>query len=100
MPLIILWCHVRVIPMPDHSIRCNLVLGVIDRRELEQEGVNATLIRQVGTERGHSKCQHNYNDRSICCFVRETIQLFVTSNMDTATQVKINRLPKGGGSVT
>lgn len=74
--------------------------GLLTFRELEQEGVNATLARQVGTERGHSKCQHNYNDRSICCFVRETIQLFVTSNLEAETQIKINRLPKGGGSVT
>lgn len=87
--------------MPDHSIRCNLFLGgLLTFRELEQEGVNATLVRQVGTERGHSKCQHNYNDRSFCCFVRETIQLFVTSNLEAETEIKINRLPKGGGSVT
>lgn len=28
--------------------------GLLTFRELEQEGVNATLVRQVGTERGHS----------------------------------------------
>lgn len=56
--------------------------GLLSFRELEKEGVNATLVRQVDTERGHSKCQHNYNIRSFCCFARETIQLFVTSNLE------------------
>lgn len=59
--------------------------GLSTFREVEQEGVNATPVRQVGTERGHSKCQCNYNDRSFCCFVRETIQLFATSNLEAET---------------